>query len=166
MGRERDPMSALRGPDVLAHVFDPVTQLVHALVPLLQPLPHSLDLLHVQHLGLDPVDVRDLRDLVDLALDEAQRQRLHDEVLDLVRLDLGLRGDVREGQVAVVGRTVEDHLRERGQRDLLVQEDAVLLQQAVLGDVARQHVVGRQVAAVEGEEEVPQPGVRRLRERV
>lgn len=110
--------------------------------------------------------MRDLRDLVDAALEQAQRECLHDEVLDLVRLDLGLGGDGGEGQAAVVRGPVEDHLRERGQRDLLVQEDAVVLEQAVLGDVAREHVVGRQVAAVEGEEEVAQPGVRGLRERV
>ena len=108
------------------------------------------------------MDLGDLGDLVDGALEQAERQGLHDEVLDLGGLDLGLGCDGGKGQVAVVRGAAEDHLGQCGQRDLLVQEEAVLLEQLVLGDVAGEDVVGGEVAAVEGEEEVAEPGVRRL----
>ena len=75
-------------------------------------------------------------------------------MLDLLRLHLSLGGDGREGQAAVVRGPAEDHLRQRGERDLLVEEDAVLGEEFVLGDVTCQDVVGGEVAAVEGEEEV------------
>lgn len=143
-----------------------MTQLVHARIPVLESVPHAVDLGHVQDLGLHPVDLSDLADLVDGALEQAQGEGLHDEVLDLLGLDLGFGGDGREGQVAVVRGPTEDHLREGGEGDFLVQEDAVLFEQLVLGDVAGEDVVGRQVAAVEGEEELAQPVVGRLGEGV
>lgn len=49
-----------------------MTQLIDTGIPLLQPTPHALDLLHVQNLGLYPVDLRDLRDLVDRPLHQTQ----------------------------------------------------------------------------------------------
>jgi len=61
-----------------------------------------------------------------------------------------------------VGRTMEDHLRQRGQGDLLVEEGLVRLEQLVLVDVAGEDIVGCQVAAVEGEEQLAQPVVRCL----
>ena len=54
----------------------------------------------------------------------------------------------------------ENRLREGGERDLLVQEGLVFLEEGHLCDVAGQHVVGGEIAAVEGEEQVAQPGVR------
>lgn len=42
----------------------------------------------------------------------------------------------------------------------------MLLKQLVLGDVAGQDIVRSKVAAVEGKQEVAQPAVRRLGERV
>jgi hypothetical protein len=60
----------------------------------------------------------------------------------------------------------EDHLRESRKRNLLVEEETVLLQELVLGDVAGQDVVGGEIAAVEGEEEIAEPGVGCLGERV
>lgn len=59
-----------------------------------------------------------------------------------------------------MGRAAEDRLRECSEGDLLVQEGLVFLEEGHLCDVAGQHVVGGQVAAVEGEEQVAQPGVR------
>lgn len=143
-----------------------MTELVHASVPILQPVPHSVDLLHIQHLRLHPVDLRHAGHLVDGPTQQTKRQRLHDQVLDVVGLHLGLSGNGRESQRAVVRRAVEDHLCKRRQRDLLVQEIPVRLQQLVLADVAGQHVVGGQVAAVKGEEQVAQPVMRGLRQRV
>ena len=55
-------------PHILAHTLDPVTQVVDACIPLLQSPPHVLDLLHVQHLWLYPVDPSDLSNLVDRSL--------------------------------------------------------------------------------------------------
>lgn len=87
-------------------------------------------------------------------------------MLNLIRLDLRLGGDGSKSEGTVVRRAAEDHLRQRGQGNLLVQEDPVRLEQLVLADVAGQHVVGGQVAAVEGEEEVAQPVVRGFGQRV
>jgi hypothetical protein len=81
-------------------------------------------------------------------------------MLDLLGLDLRLRTDLGECHCAVVGRAAENRLRESGEGDLLVQEGLVFFQEGHLGDVAGQHVVGAEVAAVEGEEQVAQPGVR------
>ena len=61
-----------------------------------------------------------------------------------------------------MGGTTEDHLRQRGQGDLLVEEDLVGLKKLVLADVACKDVVGGQVAAVESEEELAKPVVRCL----
>lgn len=87
-------------------------------------------------------------------------------MLDLVGLDLGLRRDGGEGHGAVVRGPPEDRLRQRGQRDLHVQEIAVRFEEFVLGDVAGQDIVGRQIAAIECEEEVAEPGVRCFGQRV
>lgn len=56
-------------------------------------------------------------------------------------------------------RAPEDHLRQRGKRNLLVHEHAVRLEQLVLANVAGEHVVCGQIAPVEGEEQVAQPVV-------
>ena len=159
-------MTYLCSPHILTNALDPVTQLVNTRIPVLESVPHASNLVHIQHLGLHPVDLGDLSNLINRAAEQAQRQGLHDQVLDLLGLHLGFGGDGREGQVAVVRGTTEDHLCEGGEGDLLVQEDAVLFQEWVLGDVASQHIVGRQVAAVEGEQQVAQPGVLGFGERV
>lgn len=62
----------LSSPDILSNTFDPVSELVDASVPFLQSPPHAVDLLHVQYLGLDPVDARDLSDLVDATLQQTE----------------------------------------------------------------------------------------------
>lgn len=139
-----------------------MTELVHAGIPILQAVPHAIDLLHIQHLRLHPVDLRHAGHLVDRSAQQTERQRLHDQVFDLIGLNLGLGGDGREGQGPVVRRTAEHHLCEGGQGDLLVQEIPVRLQQLVLADVAGEHVVGGQVATVKGEEQLAQPVMRGL----
>lgn len=163
---KRDRKWDLCSPHILSNALDPVTQLVDTSIPILQTVPHALDLLHIQNLRLHPVYLGDLSHLINGTLEQTQRERLHDQMLDLLGLDLRFGGDGRESQVAVVRGPTEDHLRQRGQGDLLVQENAVLLEQLVLGDVSGEDVVGGQVAAVEGEQELAQPAVRRLGEGV
>lgn len=159
-------VKSLCSPDILTHALDPVTQLVNTGIPVLQPVPHPINLLHIQNLGLHPIDLRHARNLIDRAPQQTQRQGLHNQVLNLIRLHLRLGGDGGECEGAVVRWTTEDHLCQRGQRDLLVQEDPVGLEQLVLADIPGQHVVGCQVAAVEGEEEVAEPVVGGFGERV
>ena len=65
-----------------------------------------------------------------------------------------------------MGRAAEDGFSESGEGDLLVEEDLVLFEELVLADVYGEDVVGCQVATVEGEEEIAQPGVGSLGERV
>lgn len=156
---ERIRVHRLCSPDILANTLDPMTELIDTRIPILQAIPHAINLLHIQHFGLHPVDVRHLRDLVDRPLQQTQRQRLHNQMLNLVGLHLGLGGDISEGEGAVMRRAAEDHLRQRGERNLLVEEHAVRFEQLVLADVARKHVVCSQVAPVEGEEQVAQPVV-------
>ena len=136
-----------------------MTQRVDARVPILEPQPHVVNLLHVQHLGLHPVDPRHLCYLVDAPPQQPQTQRLHDENLNLLRLHARLAGDGLKRHGTVVGRPAENSLRERGERYLLPEKGLVLLEQGRAGDVCLEHGVGGQVAAVEGEEEVAQPGV-------
>ena len=136
-----------------------MTQLINAGIPIPQSRPHAIDLLHIEHLRLNPVDPSDLSNLVDGSLQQTQTKRLHNQMLDLIGLDLGLLGDRGECHGAVVWGTTEDSLSQGGERDLLVEEDLVLFEKLVLGDVDGQDVVGGQVATVEGEEEVAQPGV-------
>jgi len=152
----------LCSPDILAGTLDPVTKLVNTGIPVLQAVPHAINLLHVQHLGLNPVDPRYAGNLIDRPPQQAQRQRLHNKMLDFIRLYLCLGCNGAEGEGTVVGRTMEDHLRQRGQGDLLVEEGLVRLEQLVLVDVAGEDIVGCQVAAVEGEEQLAQPVVRCL----
>lgn len=87
-------------------------------------------------------------------------------MLDLVGLDLGLMADGGEGHGAIMGRPAEYQLRQRGERDLLVEEEAVLLEERLLGDVVAEDVVGGEVAPVESEDEVSQPGIWSILERV
>lgn len=87
-------------------------------------------------------------------------------MLNVPPLALGLGTDHVKRQGAVVRRAAEHRLRQRRQVDLHVQEGLVALEQRVLAHVARQHVVRREVAAVEGEEQIAQPGVRRRRQAV
>ena len=42
-----NPRGTSRGPYILANALDPVTQLVHARIPILQPGPHPLHLRHI-----------------------------------------------------------------------------------------------------------------------
>lgn len=136
-----------------------MTELIDTRIPILQTVPHTINLLHIQHLRLHPVDVRHLCDLINRPLQQTQRQRLHNQMLNLVRLHLSLGGDISEREGAVMRRAAEHHLRQRGERNLLVQEHPVRLEQLVLANVAGQHVVCGQVASVEGEEQVTQPVV-------
>lgn len=119
-----------------------MTQLVNTSIPVLQSIPHALDLFHIQHLGLHPVDLSNLANLVNSTLQQSQRQRLHNQVFDLLGPHLGLCGDGRKGQVAVVRRAAEYHFRQCRKRDLLVEEKAVGMEELVLGDVAREDVIG------------------------
>jgi hypothetical protein len=57
----------LGGPNVLANPLNPVAELVDTAIPLPQSTPHALDLLHIQHLGLHPIDPRDFCHLIDCA---------------------------------------------------------------------------------------------------
>lgn len=139
-----------------------MTELVNTGIPVLQTVPHTINLLHIQHLRLNPVDLRYTRNLINRPTQQTQRQRLHNQVFNLVRLHLRLRGNGAESERAVVGRTTEDHLCQRGEGDLLVEEDLVRLEQLVLADVAGEHVVGGQIAAVECEKQLAQPVVRCL----
>lgn len=150
----------LRRPHILSYALDPVPQLINATIPILQPHPHIINLLHIQHLRLDPVDSRNLRHLIDAPLQQAQTQGLHDQDLDFLRLDIGLLADGGKRHGAVVGRAAEDGFGEGGEGDFLVEEGFVGFEEGGFGEVGFEHVVGFQVAAVEGEEEVAEPGVR------
>jgi hypothetical protein len=143
-----------------------MTELIDTSIPILQTVPHTINLLHIKDLGLNPVDLRNLRNLVNRPTQQTQRQSLHNKVLDLIGLHLRLRRNRLEREGAIMGRATEDHFCQRRERDLLVQELTVRLQQLVLADVAGQHVVGGQVATVEGEEQLAEPVVRGLVQRV
>ncbi|KAJ5082902.1 hypothetical protein N7532_011945 [Penicillium argentinense] len=138
--------------DILASALDPVTKLIHTSIPVLQSVPHAINLLHIQHLGLNPVDLRNARNLINRTLQQAQRQSLHNQVLDLIGLHLSLRGNGIEGKGTVVRRSPEDHLGQRRQGDFLVEEDT--------------HIVSGQITAVKGEEQLSQPVVRCRGERI
>lgn len=88
-----------------------MSQLIDSRIPFFQTILHSFDLLHIQNLGLDPIDARYLRHLVDGSLDQAQGQSLHDEMLNLVRLDFGLGGNGGKCHGTVVRGATEDGLR-------------------------------------------------------
>ena len=83
-------------------------------IPLLEPPPHTLNLLHIQHLGLHPINPRHLGHLVDGPPQQSQAQGLHNQVLDLVRLDLGLLANRPERHRAVVRGPAEHGFRQRG----------------------------------------------------
>lgn len=63
-------------------------------------------------------------------------------MLDFFILHFRLRGDGRKSQVAVVGRAAEDHFRQCGKRDFLVQEESMRLEKLVLADIPAEDVVG------------------------
>ena len=149
-------------PDIFPNALDPITQIIDAAVPLLQAGAHPRHLVAVEHLGLDPLDAGDAADLVDAAAQQTQTKGFHDQDLDLVRLHVRLAGDGGEGHGAVVRGPAEDSLGQRGEGDFLVEEFFVRGQGGIRCDVGGQPVVGRQVAPVEGEKELAQPGVRRV----
>lgn len=150
----------LSRPYILANLLYPIPQLIDARVPILQPQPHVLNLLHVQHLRLHPVYPCYLSHLIDAALQQAQAQRLHDQDLDLLRLDARLLRDGRERHRAVVRRAPEHRFCQRRKRDLLPEEGLVLLEERAAGEVGFKDAVRGEVAPVEGEEEVDEPAVR------
>lgn len=150
---------SLRSPHIFPHALDPIPQLIDATIPLPQPDSHPIDLLRIQHLRLHPIDPRNLSHLVDTAPQQAQAQGLHDQYLDLRGLHIRFAGDRLESHRPVVWGAAEDRFRKRGERDLLVQESLVLVQQGGFGEVRFEDVVSGQVAPVEGVEEVTQPGV-------
>lgn len=115
-------------PHIFANTLDPVSELVDAAVPLLQSYPHVFDLTSIQDLGLDPVDSRNLGDLVDGPSQQAQAQRFHDEMLNVIGLDFGLGRNGLERHGAVMWWSLEDCLCQSRERDLLVQESFVLFQ--------------------------------------
>lgn len=151
-------------PDLLARTLDPVAELVDTIVPSAQSFAHIDDLALIQHLGLDPCYPRNLCNLIDGSTHKTQAECLHDQVLNLVRLNLGLLGDLCERHGAVVGWAAEDGLGQSGQADLLIQEVLVLLKQVVLAHVCSQDVVGAQITLVEGDDEITQPSVLSLLE--
>ena len=159
-GKYHPPRLPSRRPYVLPDALNPIPQLIDATIPILQPQPHVINLLHIQHLRLHPIDPRNLGHLVDTPLQQAQTQRLHDENLNFLRLHVGLAADGGERHGAVVGRAAEDGLGEGGEGDFLVEEGLVGLEQRGFGQVGLEDGVGGQIAAVEGEEEVAEPGVR------
>lgn len=150
----------LSRPYILANLLNPIPQLIDTRVPILQPQPHVLNLLHIQHLRLHPVDPRHLGHLIDAPLQQAQAQRLHDQDLDLLRLDARLLRDGRERHGAVVRRAPEHRFRQRREGDLLPEEGLVLLEERASGEVGFEDAVRGEVAAVEREEEVDEPAVR------
>lgn len=111
-GTYRYEVHFLSSPHVLTNSLDPVTQLIHTSIPILESIAHAFNLLHIQDLGLHPVNLRDLRNLINSTLQKTQGQSLHDQVLDLLGLDLRLGGDRRECEVAVVRGSTEDHFCE------------------------------------------------------
>lgn len=80
-------------------------------------------------------------------------------MLDLFVLHLRLARNSPKREIPVMWRPAEDHLRQRGERDLLIQERAVFFEEAILGDIAGEDVVGGEIAAVEREEEIAEPVV-------
>jgi hypothetical protein len=156
----------LCSPNILTSSLDPVTELINTSIPILKTVSHAINLIHIKNLRLNPVDLCNLSNLINRSTQQTQRQSLHNEMLDLIGLNLSLGRNSLEGQRAVMRGTVEDHLRECRERDLLVQEYPVGLQQLVLADVTGQHIVGSQITPVEGEEKLAEPVVRGLSERV
>ena len=117
-----------RRPDIFPDPLDPIAQLIHARIPILQSQPHAVNLLHIQHFGLHPVDPRHLRHLVDATAQQAEAERLHDQNLDFLWLDIGLAGDGRECHGAVVRGSAKHGLGERREADFLPQESFVLVE--------------------------------------
>ena len=136
------PLHPLRRPDILPHPLDPIPQLVNTAIPILQPHPHIINLLHIQHLRLHPVDPRNLRHLVDTAPQQPQAQRLHDQNLNLLRLHVRLPADGGERHGAVVRRAAEDGFGEGGEGDFLVEEGFVFFEEGGFGKVGFEDVVG------------------------
>lgn len=116
-----------RRPNVLPHPFDPIAQLINARIPILQPEPHAINLLHIQDFRLHPVDPRHLRHLVDAAAQQTETERLHDQDFDFLRLDVRLACDGGECHGAVVRRAAEYGLGEGRQADFLPEEGFVLV---------------------------------------
>ena len=117
----------LRRPNIFPYAFDPVPQLVYARIPILQPHPHVINLLHIQHFWLDPIDPRDLCHLVNTPPQQPQAQRLHNQNLNLFWLHMRLPRDRCERHRPIVWRPAEYRLCKCGERNLLPQEGFVLL---------------------------------------
>ena len=69
-----------------------------------------------------PVDPRYPCHLIDTPLQQAQAQGLHDQDLDVLRLDVRFLRDGAECHRTVVGRAAEDRFRESTEGDLLGEE--------------------------------------------
>ena len=59
------PVTTKCSPQVFAHTLDPVAQITDVVIPILEPYTYALDLTLLEHLWLDPVDLRHLGDLID-----------------------------------------------------------------------------------------------------
>jgi hypothetical protein len=132
--RERPLLSC--SPDVLAHPLDPVTQLINAAVPFPQSSPHVANLCWIQNLGLYPVDSRNFSDLIDGAPQQPQAKRLHDQMLNLIILDLRLRRDSVEAHSTIMRWALEHCLRQRRQTHFLIQQRLEFLEDGDFANVA------------------------------
>ena len=112
----------LCGPDVLPLGFDPHAQPIDTVIPFIQTPPHAFNLLHIQDLWLHPVDPRYPCHLIDTPLQQPQAQGLHDQDLDVFRLDVRFLRDGAECHRAVVRRAAKDRFRESAEGDLLGEE--------------------------------------------
>jgi hypothetical protein len=57
----------LCSPYISPHTLNPVSQLIDSTIPFPQANSHSINLLHIQHLRLHPIDACDLSNLIDAA---------------------------------------------------------------------------------------------------
>lgn len=78
-------------------------------------------LANIEHTRLDPANEDLPLDLIDRALDQAERQRAHHQQLDLVFGQLGLGRDLVEAELFVRRWSRERHLHETQQANLLSQ---------------------------------------------
>lgn len=132
----------LRRPNILSYPLDPVPQLINATIPILQPHPHVINLLHIQYLRLHPINSRNLRHLIDTTLQQPQTQSLHDQYFNFLRLYICLLADCSKSHGAVVRRPAEHGFGEGGEGDFLVEEGFVGFEEGRFGKVGFEDVVG------------------------
>eukprot|EP00043_Microstomoeca_roanoka_P005635 m.57036 g.57036 ORF g.57036 m.57036 type:complete len:355 (-) comp13047_c0_seq1:188-1252(-) len=130
---------------------------IHCVRPCTEPLCHGLDLIHIQHTWLHPVQNGNIIHLVKSAPYKTKRECLHHQQLHLVNWGLCGLANVGKGNSAIVGWSAENHLHQGQESDFFLHDMLVGLQIRIGTPLWCQELKLGQIAAIKSIKKVNEP---------